>query len=172
MNEKLVKDEVVLAYKGPFLISMLSNIGSYIKLLGVNEHTQNKLYKIFFELCQNVSRYSADRENVEGSINIGIGIVELVKDEEAFKLSTTNKVLHEQAVTLTNYCNNINEANHDGLRKLKSNKRGSEINLDNNAHLGMIQTGILSANKVEYQIDHIDKMYSYFTITATINFNY
>jgi hypothetical protein len=171
-NDFIHKNEILLAYKGPFCINILANFGTHIKHFGNNTLTESKLYKIFFELTQNVGRYSVERMLIEGCKDIGVGIFMLENFNHSLRLTTINRILKEQGPILADYCININKMNKNELRFLKSSKRNTDNFQTNSAHIGIIQIGILSSNMIDYKIDSIDNIYSRFVISTVINKKY
>jgi hypothetical protein len=171
MNLNTSDTNLLLAYKGPFLIDILSNLGNYIKQMFVSEsQIGNKLYKVFFELTQNVAKYSAEKKPYANSIYSGIGSFSLEENKETLNLKTSNLIKSSDGPVLQRYCDEINKMDRNQLRDYRSEKRKQIIDIkDTGAHIGIIQIGLLSLNRVELDIKSINESYSIFTICATIN---
>jgi hypothetical protein len=66
MSISFYQKEKVLSFHGPLTINLLSFIGNYLKsVVNTDQVLSSRLYKIFIELTQNVSYYSAEIKEVE-----------------------------------------------------------------------------------------------------------
>jgi len=162
--------EKVLSFHGPLTINLLSFIGNYLKsVINSDQVLSSRLYKIFIELTQNVSYYSAEVKEVERGIKSGIGWFILNEYDEHFVFTTGNLIKREDGFKLTKNCSEINSLNEEDLRKLKRKTRGEAKIRDIGAHIGLIQTGLLSGNTLEFKISDINSRHSYFTISVRLN---
>jgi len=171
MNLNTSDTNLLLAYKGPFLIDILSNLGNYIRqMYGSDSQIGNKLYKVFFELTQNVAKYSAEKKPFNNSVYSGIGSLSLEDNDEALILKTSNLIRSIDGPVLQRYCDEINNMNRNQLRDYRSEKRKQIIDIrDTGAHIGIVQIGLLSLNILDLDIKSINETYSLFTICAIIN---
>jgi hypothetical protein len=165
-----LSNNLLLAYKGPFCIDILSNLGNYIKYsYGIPIETGNKLYKLFFELTQNVAKYSVEVKPVDTYKFSGIGSFSLIENEKYLMLTTSNMIKTKDGNVLKKYCEDINKMNRNELLEFRTKTRKKSFGeKDLGAHIGIIQIGILSFNKIEFEISNIDDTYSMFTICASI----
>ena len=161
---------VKIAYKGPFSIQALSFFGNYIKTFQIeNQISKTRLFKVFLELAQNVSYYSAEKCDLEDNPSIGIGVFTLKEYDQYFIITTRNKVNRDDVQVLIDNCVKINEMNQAELRNLKSLKMKNRKEHENSAHVGLIQLSLLSLNKLEH---HFDSTAEHFEISVKINKNY
>ena len=63
----------------------------------------------------------------------------------------------------------INSLNEENLRELKRKTRSQANMRDIGAHIGLIQTGLITGNSIDLEIRPIDNKYSYFIISAKVN---
>ncbi len=168
INDSSVK----LAYKGPFYIDVLSGMAGHLRqMYRLKPITCNRLYKIFFELTQNVAKYSAEMCNLYQHYKYGgIGSFTIEEKNNAIRISTTNMIRAEDASTLMRYCTEINTMSVEALREYRSLKRrpqpGPE---DSGAYIGIIQIGIITKNKIEWDIVPLGERFALFTITAKVD---
>lgn len=168
INDSSVK----LAYKGPFYIDVLSGMAGHLRqMYRLKPITCNRLYKIFFELTQNVAKYSAEMCNLYQHYKYGgIGSFTIEEKNNAIRVSTTNMIRAEDASTLMRYCTEINTMSVEALREYRSLKRrpqpGPE---DSGAYIGIIQIGIITKNKIEWDIVPLGERFALFTITAKVD---
>lgn len=156
---------------GPISIHIRVFFGNYIKvILQHNYQTNNRVYKAFIELTQNVDYYSAEVKNSsdDGS-KTGIGSFMLKEYKDYFNFTTGNLIFAEHGPILKNYCEEINSTDKATLREMKREKRKLAGLKDVGAHIGLLQVGVITGNSFEYKIDEIDDKYSYFTLTVKID---
>ena len=160
----------ILCYHGPINIDIISFMGNYLK-----QHIETaavnlgRIYKVFIELTQNVSYYSARQHDSKRSFGTGIGWFAIEEEGNVFLVRTGNFILKEHGPILEKNSREINALNEEELRELKRKTRGQASMRDIGAHIGLIQTGLISGNALNLTIDPIDDKYSFFTVTARIN---
>lgn len=171
MNLNLSDKNVRLVYKGPFYIDILSSLGSYLRQMFILQPLlSNRLYKLFFELTQNVAKYSAESSSLKSYKYTGIGSFYLEETENCITISTSNLIRNEDGPVLQKYCEEINFMDKQELRVYRSEKRKAEPHAkDTGAHIGIIQIGILTQNQVECTVSKYDETYSVFSLIAKVN---
>jgi hypothetical protein len=162
---------IKLAYKGPFYIDILSNLGGYLKKMYISHPlTSNRLYKLFFELTQNVAKYSAETSELYNYKYSGIGSFQIEDDGPAIMVKTCNLIKSEDGPILKKYCIEINNMTKDELREYRSKKRKNQPKAaDTGAFIGIIQIGIITQNNIECIIEAVSDEHSIFTIGAKVN---
>lgn len=161
----------VISFMGPINIHVRVFFGNYIKvLLQENYQTINRIYKSFIELTQNVDYYSAEMQNASGDDSkTGIGTFILKEYKDYFNFTTGNLIHSHHGSKLKEYCDEINNSDTSVLRELKRKKRKSAGLQEAGAHIGLLQVGVITGNKFQYNIDKINDKYSYFTLTVQID---
>ena len=165
----ILKNNIV-CYHGPINIDLISFTGNYIKQhIETTAVNLGRIYKVFIELTQNVSYYSAQQHNTKRTFGSGIGWFSIEEEQDVFRISTGNYILKDHGPILKKNSQEINALNEEELRELKRKTRGQANLRDIGAHIGLIQTGLISGNELYMTIDPIDETYSFFTVTARIN---
>ncbi len=160
----------IICYHGPINIDLISFFSNFLKQhLKANTIVVGRIYKVLIELIQNVSYYSVDQFNIERKFGSGIGWFRLDEEEKIFKITTGNKILKEHGPVLQKNSNEINSLDEESLRELKRKTRSQANKRDIGAHIGLIQTGLITGNSLDLEIEPIDTIYSYFIITAKVN---
>jgi hypothetical protein len=160
----------IICYQGPINIDLISFISNYLKQhIKADSVVIGRIYKVLIELVQNVSYYSADQFSNVRSFGSGIGWFKVEEEEDHFTITTGNKILTEHGPVLQKNSIEINRLNEDELRHLKRKTRSQANVRDIGAHIGLIQTGLLTGNALDLNITKVDELYSFFTITAKIN---
>lgn len=154
------QENALLLYKGAFTVNLISTLGNQIKLLPeIDFRVVQKLFRIFMELTQNVSYYSAKTVHIKSGVSCGSGWVSLQNMEDYFQITTGNRIHPEHGGKLESYCTEINSFDEIALKKLKRDIRSQALARDTGAQIGLIQTSIISGHKLDYKIlsDHSDK---------------
>jgi hypothetical protein len=128
-----------------------------------------KIYKVFIELIQNVSYYSARQQSESRSFGSGIGWFKVDEFDKYYTISTGNLILKEHGTILKKNTEEINLMDEESLRNLKRKTRSQASVRDIGAHIGLIQTGLITGNELALTIEPYDDRYSFFTITAQVN---
>jgi hypothetical protein len=161
------QENSLLIYKGAFTVNLISILGNQIRLLPeIDFRIVQKLFRIFMELTQNVSYYSAEVVNVKSGVSCGSGWVTIQNFDDYLKITTGNRIKPEHGPRLIQYCNEINDFDSEQLRKLKREIRSQALERDTGAQIGLIQTSIVSGNKLEFKIFSEDAENDYFVISA------
>jgi len=171
MNHKDISDNYLLFYKGPISIDLISFMANYLKILLKKEDCSivKRVFQIFIELTQNVSYYSAEIYEFCGNVKCGIGWFGIKETKDSYYISTGNVILKEHEEKLRKNCNEINSLDEEQLRILKRKTRGQSLIRDVGAHIGLIQSSLISRNKLNYNIESINDKYSFFEIEVKIN---
>jgi hypothetical protein len=163
-------EENILSYHGPIDIDLVSFASNYAKkCIRTTPQTTGKIYKVFIELAQNVSYYSARQHDNNKTFGSGIGWFKIDEKNDYFAISTGNFILKEHGPILKKNCKEINSLNEDELRELKRITRSQAGKRDIGAHIGLIQMGLITGNELDMAIESIDENHSFFTITAKVD---
>ena len=162
--------EVVVSYKGPFDKSAMEMIGSYIRgLISMNPQASKKVFKVFIELAQNISQYSAEKNIIGDYIGAGVGSLVIVDFKDYYQVVTGNLISNENLSPVIDKCELINTLDKEGLRKLKREQLKQNDSSRNGADIGLIQLAITSDNPLDIEVKPIDQNCSFFTIRVKIN---
>lgn len=163
----------VLSYHGPINIDLVSFMANYMKEVVVADQAVTKrLFKVFIELAQNVSLYSAQSKKgwkTPDEINRGIGWLQIDENEQDFTVATGNLIRSEHGQVLQRNCEEINMLEEAELRELKRKTRNQAGIRDIGAHIGLIHTGLISGNPLDIEISPVDDKFSFFRITVRID---
>lgn len=165
-------NESLISFKGPLTVGLLSFLGNSLrKVIKVEHALERKIFRIFIELTQNVSYYSAEFVEVEKGISSGIGWFVIKELKDHYTVTTGNLIIREDGFKLIRNCDEINSLNERELRELKRRTRSQAIERDVGAHIGLIQISLVSGNQLNYKVKELDGVHSYFTISARIDKN-
>jgi len=160
----------IFCYHGMINIDLISFISNFMKQqINADSIIIGKIYKVFIELTQNVSYYSAEQFDGNRTFGSGVGWFRIDEKEDNFIISTGNRILKEHAPVLLKNSSEINSLHEDDLRDLKRKTRSQAGIKDIGAHIGLIQTGLITGNPISIDIKPVDDIYSFFTISALVN---
>lgn len=171
MKHKDICDNYLMFYKGPLSIDLISFMANYLKNLLKNEEYSivKRIFQIFIELTQNVSYYSAESVEICKNMKCGVGWFGIKETKDSYLISTGNLILKEHEEKLRKNCNEINSLDEDKLRILKRKTRSQSLIRDVGAHIGLIQSSLISRNKLNYYIESVNDKFSFFEIEVKIN---
>lgn len=164
----LFSKEIQISYKGPFERHVLTVLGNYIKLIiGKQTSVIKKIFKIFIELTQNISFYSAEVTKTDKSI--GIGILVIRETEKYIYMHAGNEVHSEDVFPILDKCEFINSLDREELRKYKREQRNLPRGVKGGAHIGLIQVALTSANPLDIKVTPINDELSFFSVTVKVD---
>jgi Family of unknown function (DUF6272) len=164
---KEYQEKTLMIYKGAFTVNLISILGNQIRLLPeVDFRIVQKIFRIFMELTQNVSYYSAETVDVKSGVSCGNGWVTLQNYDDYMMVTTGNRIKPDHAPKLIKYCSEINSFDEAQLRKLKRDIRSQALERDTGAQIGLIQTSIISGNKLDFKIINDDQGNDFFILST------
>jgi len=150
---KEYQEKSLMLFQGILTVNLISILSNHLRLmLNHDFKALQKIFKIFIELTQNVSYYSAETLEITSGVFCGAGWVSVQETDEHFQVTTGNRIKPADGPVLTKYCEEINSLTEEQLRKLKREIRSEALVRDTGAHIGLIQTSILSGSKLDYTI--------------------
>ncbi len=166
----------MLTFKGAMSQDALVEIGDVVRL---TRHQRpepepqqiKKLFAIMVEMAQNILTYSSERQFMsELGRDVGIGMIMLLKRNEAFMLRCGNCVLNEQVEAIRQKCEYINTLDKDELRRYYTQelKKAAEPG-SNRAGLGLIDIARRSGRPLDYAFHPVKDDCSFFTLSVTLN---
>ncbi len=165
-------EENFICYHGPININLVSFTSNYVKKnIQTDSLAIGKIHKVFIELTQNVSYYSARQYDKLRKFGSGIGWFRIDEKKEFFEIATGNVILTEHAPILKKNSIEINSLGESALRRLKRETRRQAGKRDIGAHIGLIQMGLITGNPIDLDFEPLDEKYSFFIITTRVNKN-
>jgi hypothetical protein len=162
------QEKSILLYQGALTVNLVSILGNQVRLLLAHDlKGVQKIFRVFVELAQNVSYYSAESYETGSEVYCGAGWISVQDLSNEYHITTGNRIKPEDAPTLIRHCNEINALDEDELRKLKRDLRSQAMVRDTGAHIGLIQSCIVSGNPLDFLITEEDG-YHYFTLRVRL----
>jgi len=165
-----VLDTTIISYNGPFDAQVLSVIAENIEYsLSNNPRVSKKIFKIFIELAQNISYYSAERlKNEEGNF-FGVGILILREFEDHYSFSTGNMIDNKSVLPVLQKCETINILDREKLRQYKRKLRNMPSGVPGGGNIGLVQVALTADHPLEYNVIALDDEKSFYILNVRVN---
>ena len=162
--ELMIKNNIVASYIGPFDSEVLTMLGENVETsLWKDKYKGRKFFKIFIELAQNISLYSATSSSGIKEKDFGQGTLLINEFENHFMFSAGNIVEKEKINFLANKCKLINSLDRDGLRELRRKLR-KQTHEQGGGNIGLVQVALISRYPLAYQFVPFEKGNKFFYI--------
>ena len=128
---------------------------------------RKRVFSILVELLENVAKNSPGVE-IEEQYGMPLAIIRLVNN--VYSLTTGNLILKTEVKNLKEKLDIINKYDKAGLKELfKESLSGQKTDVDSTGNMGLIDMARKSGNKLEYQFDIVNDIYSYYTLTVKVD---
>ncbi len=165
----IFEGNVLLSYKGPWDEHIVFSMGNYIKvILKDNITVSKKIFKIFMELAQNVSFYSAEYNKLEQDKKIGIGSLVIMQEGKNYNFYSGNMVNNIDIIPIIDKCDVINALDRQQLREFKRKQRQLPRSEYGGANIGLIQIALTADNPIDIRLTPITEEKSFFSIGVTV----
>ncbi len=166
-----IAENIHISYKGPIDERILQVIGYYIEELSSKyPKAGKKIFKIFIELAQNISYYSAERNIFnKGKKEIGVGMLVIAESTDSYTFITGNLVNNDDIFAIIEKSEIINSLERDELRKYKREQRNLPHSKKGGANIGLIQVALTSSNPLNIEINPMDDERSFLSIAVKID---
>lgn len=166
----LFNQDIQVSYKGPIDERILSVIGYYIEvILGKYPQASKKIFKIFIELAQNVSFYSAEKNALRHEKTIGAGTLVIGEFGKFYTFVTGNLVKNEDVIPLLEKCEIINSLDREALRQYKREQRKLPPGAKGGGNIGLIQVALTAACPLDVEVTPVDEDYSFFSLAVKVD---
>lgn len=170
LGQSLFSEEIRISYKGPVDGKIITYLGDYIDVVNIlSEKATKKLFKIFFELAENISNYSSEKIVLKNGKEVGAGTIILKETVKNFTLVTGNPIKNEHLIPVLENSKNINELDHEELREYKRNVRRDNLTEKESPNIGLITVALTSGNPLDLEINPIDENTSYFSLAVKVD---
>ena len=168
--QKMTDDSVNISYTGPFDGQILSVIAKNIEYsLSKNARVNKKVFKIFLELAQNISYYSAEQNSGRRGEKAGVGTLTIQEYDNHFVFATGNMVKNDTIDKIIEKCDKINSMSRTDLREFKRMQRKLPAGHKGGGNIGLIQVALTAESTLDYKLIKIDENITFFIVAVDIN---
>lgn len=170
LGQSLFSEEIRISYKGPVDGKIITYLADYISVIDeLSEKANKKLFKIFFELAENISNYSSDKILLKKGKAVGAGTIILKETKKNYILVTGNPIRNDDLIPMMENSKNINTLDHQELREYKRNVRRESSGVKHSPNIGLITVALTSGNPLDLEINPIDETTSYFSLAVKVD---
>ena len=167
---RLTGNNIVMSYNGPFDSQVLSMFGQNIQhSISADKKLNKTIFKVFIELAQNVSYYSAVTDETKKGEKVGVGtfIIQSFEDHYVFILGNPIDSIHKDI--LSDKCTKINTYDRDALRSYKRELRNLPQGERGTGNIGLVQAALISRNPLDVTSIEMENEQSFYIIAVKIN---
>jgi len=175
LNKSLREEGVLISFSGKFSQEIIEELGEAVKkYLETEDHPKTDIFNvfsIFIEQTQNIKNYCVSKKEVGVYEQISNScIVVIGKAESGGKyVCSGNLVQNIDVDKLKRVINEVNGLDKQELKKLYKQKLKQDIALTSkSAGLGIVDIARKSSSPLEFSLENIDELYSFFTLKATV----
>ena len=169
----MVKRNLILAYEGEVNQDITKAFTSMAQRNLEDEaestKTSKRVYHVMVECLQNICKHADDIETGEPE-NPGSGIFMISRQEDTYIITTGNVISNKQVPLLEEMLEKFNSLNPDEIKQLyKKMIKESRLSAKAGAGLGLIDIIKKTGNKLDYSIEKINDVTSFFIQKSTVN---
>ena len=172
--KKIKGQKITLTFEGIFsqdiLVSMAKMLKNKIYQEIGKSNVAKRVFSIFIEMAQNISRHSAEKLSLYGKDKeIGAGIIVVSEYADFYIITSGNLVEKGKIAKLIERCDYISQMDDDRLKRFYKD-RIKQPRGDNNygGDIGLIDNARKSDNAFKYEIHSINDRHSLFVLSVNI----
>lgn len=175
IKDQMKSDCISLSFKGNVTFELVDSIiiiiSDKLDTVEPDINTRKKIYGILTECLQNLCNHT-DTKTTENSSNFDIKSVAIAvtSTETCYEIKTGNFILNERSQQLKFRVDEVNSKDKDGLKALYNQILTNKVFSDKGGGgLGFIDIARKSGEKLEYDFQNVDDLYSFFSLKIKIN---
>jgi hypothetical protein len=165
LHNILIKDNVILFFKGAFNQNSLLNLLSIVESQLHESTITIKIYNLMVEMLQNISKHA---DNFSQEMDWKPGIFLITETDENYILISGNYVINEKITKLKQNIDYINKLDYSDLVK-EYNQILQDFNLDSNKKgLGLLDLKKKSKQNIAFNFHQINEKLSFFMLQVMV----
>jgi Family of unknown function (DUF6272) len=174
LERLMAENNVYLIFSGHFSSDVGKEVLSFTETKlseeDVDSVLRRKVFSILVETLENVAKYSPGKEAEE---KLGMPIAMIRMTRGIYSLTTGNLILNDKVAPLKEKLDTINSYDKAGLKELfKKALVEQSIDSEGTGNMGLIDMARKSGNKLLYQFDKVNDLYSYYMLTIKVEENF
>jgi hypothetical protein len=168
------KNNIMLDFQGAIsqevLVEMVELLKNKFSHGSCNSHVSKKIFSIFIEMAQNITKYSAERSHLDDlKKDVGAGIIVITEVDKNYTITSGNLVEKQRIPGIIEHCRKINLMNKEELKQYyKKQIKSDREEGKEGAGLGLIAIARKSGNPIIYKMTPIDDVNSFLILSAKI----
>jgi hypothetical protein len=165
LHDILIKDNVILFFKGAFNQNSLLNLLSIVESQLHESTITIKIYNLMVEMLQNISKHA---DNYSSDLDWKPGIFLITETDESFVLISGNYILNEKTVQLSKNIEYVNNLEYSKLVH-EYNQLLQDFDLENRKRgLGLLDLKKKSKENLNYNFHRIDEKITFFMLQVIV----
>lgn len=175
LQNKLREDGVLISFSGKFSQEIIEELGEAVKkYLETEDQPKNDIFNvfsIFIEQTQNIKHYCVSKNATSVYEQIASSCIVIIGNEvnNGKYICSGNLIENRDRGKLASIINELTKLDKQELKKLYKQKLKQEISPGSTtAGMGLIDIARKASLPLEYSIERIDDLYSFFTLKAIV----
>ncbi len=173
LRNEYLKDGIIFSFSGEvsqlILTSIVEELGNKMEMLNVKTSIIQNIFSIFIEQIQNIMKYSPNIKQESLFSNISISVIGFDNKKLKYYVSSGNIINKIDKEKVENKISKLNSMDKQELKDYYKELRKSGLHKhEKGAGLGLIEMARKASEPIEFAIDEIDELFSFFTIKTII----
>jgi hypothetical protein len=132
----------------------------------IESNIRRRVFSIMVEIIENVAKFSPGRDHEE---KLGMPVAMIRYKDKIYSLTTGNLILNTSIDQLKEKLDTINNYDKSGLKAFFRKSLSEQTSTsESTGNMGLIDMARKSGNKLIYQFEKINEIFSYYTITVKV----
>ncbi len=172
--KKMCERGIVLDFQGAMSQDMLVGMAELIKYKSAQDSGRTnivkKIFAVFIEMAQNITRYSAERVQLDRhSTDSGAGIIVVTVNNKLYTITSGNLVEKQSIPDIIKHCETINSMDEEALKQFyKKQLKLSREKGKRGGGIGLIDIVRRSGNLLHYKVTPVDDINSFLVLSVKI----
>jgi hypothetical protein len=171
LERLMAENDVHLIWSGHFSSDVGKEVLSFTETTmsedDVDSRQKRKVFSILVESLENIAKYSPGLEAEE---KYGMPVAMLRITGRSYVITTGNLIPNDKVNALREKLDLINSHDRAGLKDLfKESLIRQDITSESTGNMGLIEMARKSGNKLVYQFDRINDIFSYYMLTVKVD---
>ncbi len=173
LHHMMLSNNIILVYEGEFTQeitkSVLAMAERNMDSIGEESSIKRKVFNVMVECLQNIVKHS--EEYITEARKLNTAIFMIGKQADSYIITSGNPVKSSDVEFLKNKLDQINSLDKDGLKTLYKDiiKTGAGLTERGGAGLGFVDMARKSGQKLEYDFEPLNDVYSFFSLKTTVS---
>ena len=132
----------------------------------IKSGVRRRVFSILVEIIENVARFSPGSVPEE---KFGMPVAMIRFENKVYSVTTGNLILNTRIAQLKEKIDTINKYDRAGLKAFFRKSLSEQISgSESTGNMGLIEMARKSGNKLDYEFERINDIYSYYTLTVKV----
>jgi hypothetical protein len=149
---------------------LIHRLKQHVHSMGIHVGTYKRILLIMIETLENIMKHSKRPSDVDDNNQAYASALSVTKHDGHFIIASSNLLEKQKVLFLKEKLNYLNELDKQGLKDFyKETITNGEFTNTGGAGLGLIEIAKISGNKIKYEFEPINELYTRLALWITIN---